>query len=718
MAWRGYEADVLPENDGWEIVQTSGDITKQITGGAFVVTGDVGGILRYDKKTFISPTATLGLQFQIRAKKTLTTIGHNSPGIEYIVNGLVEGSYQDYKISIGLTTSSGSYQMIVFKVGLADESDIQTVQIVGDVANWHTYRVEFLDNTPYAVINCYIDDFIVGTSVTALSFPTDIQSEYFRMIVDPIDNTDTIEIDNIRWLVFGLPASTMPGLGEDELIPSLVNTRVIYWEIPDPYLVDIDAIKFELQVDSANTFDTSNLRTYYYNSSTDNNIVSYQNGRLIKAFEVPIPFRQDSGELTYYYRVRATGAYTSAEWSTINSFVVDQKYEDSYAEDMFDNLADRNAYSKENKDSNIYQIMQMYGHEFDQTKLENLLTEYDMTIKECRNAQYQANFGRLVNFNKSDDFVWAEYREIVKVLIDAFLHGGTPYAIKKFVKILTGQDPYILEYRKDFSGWTLDYNYIHFPRSFVVGDTRSSECFSLTVTPGVVYTLGVATLGAANRWIVDSLEYTGIAGTSLLLSIIHPAGWYYIKWNGTAFALEPYSQDVAFGYSGVIWAVYWSGNAVMQTIDMRNIYNPEFGGGTSITYPSYNLFLTPPIKLYSGYEIDHGCEIHIGDPFQIFTNAIANPVTSTSTTINSIFTTSKFPSSGFLYIDGEIIKYSGSATTSFTGCTRGVNGTVAYPHNIGDTIVRGDYHELFVKFIELIKSANVKINYVYHSEAI
>jgi len=45
-----------------------------------------------------------------------------------------------------------------------------------------------------------------------------------------------------------------------------------------------------------------------------------------------------------------------------------------------------------------------------------------------------------------------------------------------------------------------------------------------------------------------------------------------------------------------------------------------------------------------------------------------------------------FPSQGTLYIDNEQIEYTDTEKTSFTGCTRGVNGTTPAPHSEGATV--------------------------------
>jgi len=57
--------------------------------------------------------------------------------------------------------------------------------------------------------------------------------------------------------------------------------------------------------------------------------------------------------------------------------------------------------------------------------------------------------------------------------------------------------------------------------------------------------------------------------------------------------------------------------------------------------------------------------------------------TSSATTL-TVKSTSGFPSSGALYVDSEVITYSGTTATTFTGCTRGVWNTLAQAHYVPD----------------------------------
>lgn len=61
------------------------------------------------------------------------------------------------------------------------------------------------------------------------------------------------------------------------------------------------------------------------------------------------------------------------------------------------------------------------------------------------------------------------------------------------------------------------------------------------------------------------------------------------------------------------------------------------------------------------------------------TSLTDNPLTSGATTVN-VSSTTGFPTAGYITIDAEAISYTGTTGTSFTGCTRGADGTTAASH--------------------------------------
>lgn len=89
----------------------------------------------------------------------------------------------------------------------------------------------------------------------------------------------------------------------------------------------------------------------------------------------------------------------------------------------------------------------------------------------------------------------------------------------------------------------------------------------------------------------------------------------------------------------------------------------------------------------AGYgKVITGSERYIEYPTPIKSILTDNPLSNSATTVN-VVSTSVFPAApNFILLDSEIIKYTGTTGTSFTGCTRGVSGTIAVEH-LKNTIV-------------------------------
>jgi len=62
-----------------------------------------------------------------------------------------------------------------------------------------------------------------------------------------------------------------------------------------------------------------------------------------------------------------------------------------------------------------------------------------------------------------------------------------------------------------------------------------------------------------------------------------------------------------------------------------------------------------------------------------------NPLTAGATTVN-VSDTTGFPTVGILTVDLEAIHYTGLTATSFTGCTRGFDGTTGASHPVSTTV--------------------------------
>lgn len=70
-----------------------------------------------------------------------------------------------------------------------------------------------------------------------------------------------------------------------------------------------------------------------------------------------------------------------------------------------------------------------------------------------------------------------------------------------------------------------------------------------------------------------------------------------------------------------------------------------------------------------------------------------------SVTTLPVISTATFPTSGIIAIGDELISYTGKTSTSFTGCTRGFDGTTAATHASGDNVeqlIAAAYHKTLV----------------------
>jgi hypothetical protein len=65
------------------------------------------------------------------------------------------------------------------------------------------------------------------------------------------------------------------------------------------------------------------------------------------------------------------------------------------------------------------------------------------------------------------------------------------------------------------------------------------------------------------------------------------------------------------------------------------------------------------------------------------TTTLSSSITNVSTTPISVASTTGFPASGWILIESELIQYTGTTSTTFTGITRGVLGTTNVAHTAG-----------------------------------
>jgi hypothetical protein len=92
--------------------------------------------------------------------------------------------------------------------------------------------------------------------------------------------------------------------------------------------------------------------------------------------------------------------------------------------------------------------------------------------------------------------------------------------------------------------------------------------------------------------------------------------------------------------------------------------------------------------------------------------AVNNCYTTLSVTINASTptitgsSTASFPSVGYIIIENEVVKYTGKTSGTFTGCTRGADGTAAATHTAGKLIyhsIVADHHNALKEEIKGIE---------------
>ena len=89
---------------------------------------------------------------------------------------------------------------------------------------------------------------------------------------------------------------------------------------------------------------------------------------------------------------------------------------------------------------------------------------------------------------------------------------------------------------------------------------------------------------------------------------------------------------------------------------------------------------------------------------------------SNSVTTITVASTSKFPSKGYLVIKREIVSYTGTTATTFTGCTRGVGGTTAAAFGSGTLVeqvpVAANHNDLAAALVAVETAMGARLAYL------
>lgn len=268
------------------------------------------------------------------------------------------------------------------------------------------------------------------------------------------------------------------------LVPSLLNVldnnNVLVRDLNGEIVLafgDLTPYDFELQIDSDPNFSAPLI---YLTADA----VNYQNGVLVKGYEIIVPTRLDKQTQVMYARVRTKFAISSySSFSNTIKFNIFPKFTLDYNEKLLDILPDEHVYNKDvllqpvgDRNTIIYSLVYgMYATSLDLMRLQIELLKTDISVDLVRDEQLFENFGTFFDFDKPLTLQPIEYRTIMRSLITASLAGSTLRAINEVIQVFTGVHPLITLIRdlnEGFEGDSyLDDDDVQFEETTVVEDT-------------------------------------------------------------------------------------------------------------------------------------------------------------------------------------------------------------------------------------------------------
>ena len=118
-------------------------------------------------------------------------------------------------------------------------------------------------------------------------------------------------------------------------------------------------------------------------------------------------------------------------------------------------LCDSNVYDKSvmlttesNRKTVLYAIYNAYGKSLSSINYFTKIFGYD--LDHISDQHLYDTYGIIFDFPQPSNMPYPEYREVLRNLIDAFLHGSTVYGINKVVSSFTGVNPDIVPIEPDY----------------------------------------------------------------------------------------------------------------------------------------------------------------------------------------------------------------------------------------------------------------------------
>ena len=225
---------------------------------------------------------------------------------------------------------------------------------------------------------------------------------------------------------------------------------VFWWGFNPAFITPaLTLVGFDLELDTTPAFNSPNLVTFNQISA-----ITFQNGNVRKGFAVPVAARINGVVQTWYARVRThTPSFISAYSETL-TWTIPQSVQQSSAEALMLSLPDYHVYGKgdllkpvEDRNTNLWQVDNMYGNQLDQFFYANYLTQTDNYVDLAVDEVLYQNFGVLFDFPKPSQMQYVDYRWILMNLYLASLVGSTNEAVILIAQAFTGVPPSITNVR-------------------------------------------------------------------------------------------------------------------------------------------------------------------------------------------------------------------------------------------------------------------------------
>lgn len=200
------------------------------------------------------------------------------------------------------------------------------------------------------------------------------------------------------------------------------------------------------------------------------NVQVFQNGNVAKGFQVQVPDRLINSGETLYARVRTLNSVVPVgSFCPTLTFQLLNAVDASSAEALITGLPDYHIYNEDvvklplaQRNTLLWNIMAMYGKEYDRSFLLKELVRLDNYLKLTRDENLFDMWGTYFNFRKPTSMQFVDYRNLLKCLVRAALVGSTDQAIIDVIDCFTGVGPLVAPIRDvaDFFLTTIREEYV------------------------------------------------------------------------------------------------------------------------------------------------------------------------------------------------------------------------------------------------------------------